>query len=129
MTTPSTSILNTTKKMLGIETDVTVFDTDIIVNINTVFMTLNQLGVGPTSGFSITGATETWEQFLGTITDLEAVKSFMYLKVRMLFDPPSNSALIDTINRQIDEIGWRLNAQAENDIAPIPVEGEVDDGD
>lgn len=107
------SILNSIKKMLGIDADYDAFDTDILVNINSTFMTLRQLGVGPDGGYSITGPDETWADFLGDRTDLQAVKSYMYLKVRLLFDPPSSSFVLDSMDRQIKEFEYRLNLQAE----------------
>ena len=107
--------------MLGIEAEYTHFDSDIIVNINSVFLSLNQLGVGTEEVFSITDSTEKWSDFLGTSIDLNAVKSFIYLKVRLLFDPPSTSVVIDSVERQIKELEWRLNVQV---LEPI-VEEEV----
>ena len=107
------SILDCIKKMLGIDIDCTHFDTEIILNINSVFMVLNQLGVGPETGFIISDNTETWSDLLGERIDLEAVKTYIYLKVRLLFDPPSSSFVLDSIDRQITQFEWRLNAQAE----------------
>lgn len=107
------SILFTIKKMLGIESDYDVFDVDIIVYINSAFMTLHQLGVGPTKCFSITGKDETWHDFLGEHTDLETVKTYVYLKTRLLFDPPSSSFVVDHMNKVVAECEWRLNIQAQ----------------
>lgn len=107
------SILVTIKKMLGIDDEYEHFDQDIIVNINTVFMVLNQLGVGPLGGFFIRDKTKTWDEYLMTETNLESVKTYIYLRVRLLFDPPSNSFLVEAIKGQIAEIEWRLNVQAE----------------
>jgi hypothetical protein len=87
------SILISIKKMLGIEDEYTHFDFDIIININSVLMTLNQLGVGPVVCFSITGKDELWTDFLGDSIDLDAVKTYVYLKVRLLFDPLWNVRL------------------------------------
>lgn len=115
------SILNTVKKMLGLDADYTAFDTDIIVLINGALMTLNQLGVGRRETFSITGATETWDGFLESRDDMEAVKTYVYLKVRMTFDPPGNSFVLDAMSKQCEEIEWRLNVRAET-------EGRDDDG-
>jgi hypothetical protein len=108
--------------MLGIEENDTHFDTDIILNINSVLMSLNQLGVGPETCFVITSKEQTWANFLGDRKDLEAVKSYIYLKVRLIFDPPSTGFLLDAMQRQINEFEWRLNIQAEPDI----VEGGTD---
>lgn len=109
---PSESILNTIKKMLGLELDYDAFDTDIIVNINSVMMGLTQIGIGPIDGFAVTGVYETWSDFLGT-TSAHAVKSFIYLKVKIMFDPPSSSFVLDAITKQASEFEWRLAAKAE----------------
>lgn len=106
------SILDTIKKMLGIESDYTHFDIDIITNINTIFLNLQQIGVGPKSGFSITDNTTKWNDYI-SLGNLEAVKTYIYLKVRLLFDPPTNAFLVDAMERQIREIEWRLNVQVE----------------
>lgn len=109
------SILDTIKKMLGVETDDDAFNTDIIVHINTALMTLNQLGVGPTESFFITGSAEEWGDFL-TSTDLEMVKSYIYLKVKMLFDPSGSATVQEAMARSITEFEWRLTHQVEKDI-------------
>ena len=103
------SILTSIKKLLGIAEEYEHFDSDLIMHINSVFMVLNQLGVGPVEGFSITDKTETWEDFTQNNLMIQSVKSYVYLKVRLLFDPPSSSAAIEAINRQISELEWRLN--------------------
>lgn len=107
------NILSSIKTLLGIqETDFN-FDDEIIMSINSVFMTLNQLGVGPTTVFKIVDESATWASFFGTRVDLESVKSYVYLKVRMLFDPPQNSFLVDAIEKQIAEFEWRLQVQVD----------------
>lgn len=103
------SILNDIKKLLGIDNTYTEFDTDIIIHINSVFMILNQLGVGPESGYRITGSLNTWSEFTDNEYEMESVKSYIYLKVRMMFDPPQSSALMQAMNEQIKELEWRLN--------------------
>lgn len=103
------SILTSIKKLLGIAEEYEHFDSDLIMHINSVFMVLNQLGVGPVEGFSITDKTETWEDFTQNNLMIQSVKSYVYLKVRLLFDPPSSSAAMEAINRQISELEWRLN--------------------
>lgn len=109
------SILTSVKKMLGIEESYKHFDTDIIMHINSVFLTLNQLGVGPEESFAIENADATWSDFLGEqLAKLQAVKSYMYLKVKMLFDPPTSSFVLDSYGRQVNELEWRLNVQVEN---------------
>ena len=102
------SILTSVKKMLGIAEEYEHFDADIIIHINTVFSILLQLGVGPTSGFSITDSSAVWTDFI-TDSRLEMVKTYVYMKVRLMFDPPQSSALIESINNQIKELEWRLN--------------------
>lgn len=106
------SILTSIKKLLGVDVGYTHFDPDIIMHINSVFAILTQMGVGPTNGFSITGAEETWNSFTEASV-FAMVKSYIYLKVRLLFDPPISSAAIDSINRQISELEWRLFVAAD----------------
>ena len=105
------SILTSIKKQLGIGEDYDHFDADLIMHINTVFMILNQLGVGPTECFSIEDDSTTWDEFV-TGASYNAVKTYMALKVRLIFDPPSGSAHMESINRQISELEWRLNITA-----------------
>lgn len=108
------SILTSIKKMLGIEEDYTHFDVDLIMHINSVFSILTQMGVGPSNGFSITGKDEKWDGFLqDDATKLALVKSYIFLKVRLLFDPPQSSFAVESINRQISEFEWRLNVAAD----------------
>lgn len=109
------SILKTIRQMIGPEASYDAFDTDLIININSALMTLNQLGVGPESGFVITGVDETWEQLLGDFKDLESVKMYVYIKTRMLFDPPTNSTFMDILTKQANELEWRINVQVEGD--------------
>ena len=109
------SILTSIKKLLGIAQECTDFDMDLIININSVLMILTQLGVGPEKGFTIKDSRDLWEDFLeDDLSKLEAVRTFVYLKVRLIFDPPSNSAVIESINRTISELEWRLNVAAES---------------
>lgn len=103
------SILTSIKKLLGIEEEYTQFDNDIIMHINSVFLNLTQLGIGPAEGFLIEDDTATWEDFIGDSNQLQAVKSYMYLKVKLLFDPPLSSSVIESMNRMIAELEWRLN--------------------
>ena len=103
------SILTSIKKLLGISEDYTQFDQDLIIHINSVFLTLNQLGVGPEDGFSIEDETAEWYDFIEDNVKLQAVKSYMYLKVRLLFDPPLSSSVIDSMERMIAEYEFRLN--------------------
>lgn len=105
------SILTSIKKMLGIDEEYTHFDADIIMHINSVLMILTQLGVGPAEGFVIEDDTSTWVDFIpeANAAQLHAVKSYIYMKVKMIFDPPLSSAVIESMNRQIAEFEWRLN--------------------
>lgn len=112
------SILLTVKKMLGIAEEYHAFDLDIIVNINSVFLNLNQLGVGPIHPYQITGPDETWEDFQGDVL-IPGVQSYVYLKTRLLFDPPTNSFLVDNIQKQIAELEWRMNVQSETPISSL----------
>lgn len=90
------------------------FDQDIIMHINAVFMTLRQLGVGPTKGFSISDKTKKWFDFLPeTDGRIDAVKTYVGMKVRLAFDPPSSSIVTETLNRMIGEAEWRLNVESE----------------
>ena len=107
------SILTSIKKLLGITEEYEHFDQDIIIHINSVFMILNQLGVGSSNGFSITDKTAVWSDFISEEANLESVKSYIYLKVRLLFDPPTTSAVMESMNRMISELEFRLNVSAE----------------
>lgn len=108
------SILTSIKKLLGIEEGYDHFDADIIMHINSVFMILNQLGVGPSECFHIEDDLATWSDFTLDNQDYESVKTYVYLKVKLLFDPPLSSAVIESMNRMISELEWRLNVSAEN---------------
>lgn len=120
------SILNSTKKILGIAADYTVFDLDIITHINTAFSTLTQLGVGPVGGFMIEDDSAEWADFIADDIQNNSVKSYVFLRVRQLFDPPSTSYLISAMEKQIQELEWRLNSHREEtgwvDPNPAPVD-------
>jgi hypothetical protein len=118
------SILTSTKKMLGIDASYTVFDLDILTHINSAFATLNQLGIGPESGFMITDATSTWDSVIGTEPRLQSVKTYVWLKVRNSFDPPSTSYQIQAFEKQIQELEWRLNVFMEGTIWVDPNFGD-----
>lgn len=103
------SILNTIKKMIGnIDDD---FNTDIIIHINSAFSVLRQLGIGPVSGFRITGSTETWSDFLSSEDMFDEVKTYIYCKVRKVFDPPQNSTVMASLDASIAEFEWRLSVE------------------
>lgn len=103
-----TSILLSTKKILGIDRNITDFDEDIIIAINSTLSILNQLGVG-IDGFSISDSSSTWTDFLGSNKHIEMVKNYVGLKVGMMFDPPQSSAIAETKKQLISELEWRLN--------------------
>lgn len=107
------SILTSVKKNLGIDESYTFFDDDILLYINGVFSTLNQLGIGPDDGFAIEDDTATWDTYLADNLKLNSVKTYMYLKVRLLFDPPTTSFAIEALNNQAKELEWRLNVVRE----------------
>lgn len=106
------SILDEIKKLLGISKTCTDFDTDIIMHINTVLMILNQLGIGK-ENFQIEDKQATWDEFIDS-ENYGAVKTYIHLRVKLLFDPPLNSAIIEAIKQSIAELEWRLNINAEN---------------
>ena len=105
------SILKNIKKTLNLPADYEAFDQDVLMHINTVFSTLNQLGVGPALGFMIEDAGVTWDEFLGNDPRLNHIKTYVYLRVRLLFDPPATGFLTMAIEKQITELEWRINAQ------------------
>ena len=108
------SILQTIKRMIGPSMLSNEFDTDLVVHINSVLFDLNELGVGPSDGFVITGETETWEDLLGAdVKYLEAVKTFIYLKVKMIFDPPTVGGVINAYEKLIKEYEWRINVMVD----------------
>lgn len=110
------SILTSIKKLLLIAADYKQFDNDIIMHINSAFMTLTQLGVGPSEGFSIEDDSAEWTDFVEDITKIQAIKSYIFLKVKLLFDPGSiGSSTLAAYERQIQEFEWRLNMVAESD--------------
>jgi hypothetical protein len=112
------SILKSTKKILGLEADYTPFDLDIITHINATFSILNQLGVGPEASFYIEDDTALWTDFNVPANQLHLVKTYVYLKVRLLFDPPATSYLINAVTEQIKEYEWRLNVFREYELYP-----------
>ena len=111
----SESILDSTKKILGLEADYTPFDLDVITHINSTFSTLHQLGLGPTSGFMIVDSSAVWADFFGNDPRLYAIKTYVYLRVRLLFDPPTTQYLMAAYQEQIKELEWRLNVVREGD--------------
>lgn len=108
------SILTSTKKILGLAADYDAFDLDVITHINSAFSTLTQLGVGPAAGYMIEDDTKEWSDFINPADNqYNAVKTYVYLRVRMVFDPPATSFVIDALKKQIEELEWRLNVHRE----------------
>ena len=108
------SILTSIKKLLGISEDYDYFDQDIIMHINAAFMVLTQLGIGPSEGFIITDDTDTWSDFIDDSTNLGSIQSYVYMKVKLMFDPPQNSFTVDSMTKLVNELEWRLNVAADN---------------
>lgn len=109
----SESILNSVKKLLGLAEDYTPFDQDIIMHINTAFMVLNQLGAGPSEPFHIEDAKEEWSDFVNSGGPVYAIKTYIYLKVRLVFDPPTSSFVLTSMEKAIQEYEWRINVQVD----------------
>jgi len=107
------NILISIKTLLDIESSNTDFDNILKMHINTVISSLLQLNVGPQSGYKIVNGTETWNEYITDRIDIELIKSLVYLKVRLLFDPPQTSFLLDSIKNQINELEWRINIQVD----------------
>lgn len=122
----SDSILTSTKKILGMDEDYTAFDLDVLMHINSVFSTLNQLGIGPEGGFYIEDAAATWASYTNGDPNLNSVKTYVYLKVRLIFDPPTSSYAMSAMQEQIREFEWRLNAYRE-DIAWVNPDPDLED--
>ena len=102
------SILISIKKLLGLGAECSDFDQDILMHINTALANLVQMGVGPENGFIVRDETAKWSDFIGDTNKLEQVKSDVYLRVKLLFDPPNNATLIESTNRMIAELEWRM---------------------
>ena len=108
------SILTSIKKLLGITKEETSFDQDLIMHINSVFSILTQLGVGPSEGFFIEDDSAIWGDVLEDSTNLELVKTYVYMKVRLMFDPPTGSAVMESMNKMISELEWRINVTVDS---------------
>jgi hypothetical protein len=105
------SILTSIKKQLGVDEADTNFDLDIILDINTALMELNQIGIGPENGYLISDKTPVWTDFIGTAKNLEAVKTYVYIQVKLVFDPPTSSFVLKALQDKANEIYWRLDTQ------------------
>lgn len=108
------SILNSIKKLLGITEEQTDFDMDIIIHINTTLTILNELGIGPDDGFVIEDSSATWNEYITDRRKFDKIKTYVYLKVRLYFDPPQNASLKEAMEKQAAELEWRLNVSSEN---------------
>lgn len=115
------SILSSVKKALGLAEEYEPFDPEILMHINSVFSTLNDLGIGPDEGFMIEDKDATWDSYLGEELRLNNVKTYMFLRVKRLFDPPTQSYVLDSLDRQIAELEWRINRFRESQVNPIVV--------
>ena len=109
----NTSILTDVKQVCGIEPEYTFYDLDLTMHINSAFATLHQLGIGPDEAFEIADATETWDDFIGGNTKFNSVRTYVALKVKSIFDPPSTSFVIAAMEKQLQELEWRLNVVRE----------------
>lgn len=114
------SILTSIKKLLGLEEDYIQFDNDIILYINSVLSVLSQVGIG-TEGYAITDKEDVWDDFFGDQPVYEAVKSYVYMRVRLLFDPPASAHLVESLNQMIREFEWRAFVHADP-VLESPVE-------
>lgn len=117
------SILTSTKQILGLDENYTVFDLDVITHINSAFAVLNDIGLGPVGGFFIEDKNPTWEEIGLTPHQTRMARTYIFLKVRMLFDPPTTSFHIEAMNEQIREYEWRLSVSRESTDYTAP--GEV----
>ena len=119
------SILQSTKKLLGLEAEFNAYDLDITIHINSAFSTLFQAGVGPTEGFFIENAAATWDQFTGTKMYMYNVKTYIYLSVKLVFDPPTSSFGLAAIEKQLEETIWRLNVADDHSNQLINLSADV----
>ena len=119
-----TGILETIRKLVGAGDSVSPFDTDILIHINSAFFTLRQLGAGPSTGFVATD-TSVWTEFISDATQLEAIKTYVYLKVRLIFDPPSSSAALDAMKSQADQYEVRIRDEVDPGYTPVEEVGET----
>lgn len=109
------SILNTIKKLLGVDMDDDSFDADIIVNINSAIFSLSQIGIIPNSSFIVTSASQNWSDYISdNSVNLECIKTYIYLKTKMIFDPPTNSTTTESFNNSIKELEWRIRLATES---------------
>ena len=108
------SILTDIKNLLGIDAEDTNFDTELVIFINAAISKVTQLGVGPEEGYSITGANETWESLIGSFKNLQAIKDYIYIDVRLIFDPPSNAFVVNAYRDMQNELAWRITVMVDD---------------
>lgn len=120
------SILLSIKRLLGIDLICEDFDDEIVIHINSVLVILSQLGVGPPGGFNVTDTSQTWSMFAGGRTDIEFIKTYVFMKVKLIFDPPQGSSAIESMNRVISELEWRINVAVDPEET---TEGEEENAD
>jgi hypothetical protein len=123
------SILTDTKKALGLAADYTAFDPELIMHINSVLATLNQLGIGPEAGYAIVNSSDSWDELISDEKRLNAVQSYIYLRVKMLFDPPSVGYVLTAMEKMIVEAEWRITVAQDEIVHPPPppvVVGPID---
>lgn len=122
----SSSIMDDVKHMLGLLPAETAFDSDVMIHVNTIFTTLHQLGVGSDEGFMIEDNSTQWDEFI-TDDRLNGIKSYMFLRAKLLFDPPQVGFVIASMDRQIAELEWRIRLEAEEQVlsplTPIIIDG------
>ena len=121
------SILKTIKQLIGCPDDFEQFDLDLIVHINSAFAALTHLGVGPKEGYRITGADNAWSEFEDDAQKLSLIKDYVYIKTRLLFDPPTSGSLMDSLEEQLKEMEWRLY-MLYDPISEDDEKGKSDDG-
>lgn len=112
------SILETLRTLAGLDPGDPSYDTELIIDANSMILALTQMGIGPASGFAITGTSETWADFLGPSIGFEAAKTYIQLRIKLIFDPPASSFALQAMKEQIEEIGWRLTLKADSLITP-----------
>lgn len=114
------SILKSTKKILNIPEDYNAFDLEVLTMINSAFSDLNDLGVGPKAGFVVNDDTSVWSDFTEDVVQQNSIRTYVYLKARLLFDPPATSFHIKAMEDQIKELGWRINVRRESNVVTAP---------
>lgn len=110
------SILGSIKKLLGIDPTYTQFDDEIIMHINSAIMVLSQVGLTEADNYAISGAEDTWANFIGARKDIEAIKVYIYMKTKLVFDPPQTGYLVEAMKKQVEELEWRLNIQTDTEV-------------